>query len=137
MAALLDTGFLYATLNQRERQHSAVVEAARRVTEPVLLPTPVTTEVAYLLLRDLGASAVADFADSLATTSIMLLEPEAADYRRGAEVIRQYHDVPIDFVDALVVAIAERLNVSLILTLDQRHFRLFRPRHCDAFEILP
>ena len=29
------------------------------------------------------------------------------------------------------------LNVTLILTLDQRHFRLVRPNHIPAFEILP
>jgi predicted nucleic acid-binding protein len=37
----------------------------------------------------------------------------------------------------VLVAIAERLNITQVLTLDQRHFRLFRPQHCDAFDILP
>jgi predicted nucleic acid-binding protein len=137
MALLLDTGFLYALLNRAERQHAAVLRVAQTLTEPILLPTPVTTEVAYLLLRDLGPIAVADFAEQLATTSLVLTEPESADYARAAEVIRQYQDARIDFVDALIVALAERLGIVRILTLDQRHFRLFRPRHCPAFELLP
>jgi hypothetical protein len=32
---------------------------------------------------------------------------------------------------------SERLNISRILTVDQRHFRLIRPRHVAAFDILP
>lgn len=51
--------------------------------------------------------------------------------------MRQYADAKLDFVDAIIAAIAERLNITRILTLDQRDFRLIRPRHCEAFEILP
>jgi hypothetical protein len=39
--------------------------------------------------------------------------------------------------DATVVALAERLKVARVFTLDRRHFELFQPRHCAAFEILP
>lgn len=59
------------------------------------------------------------------------------DYRRAAEVMLQYEDADLDFVDALIVALAERLNITRLLTLDQRDFRLVRPRHCSAFELLP
>lgn len=63
--------------------------------------------------------------------------PLAQDYQRAAELIRQYADAQLDFVDAIIVAIAERLDITRILTLDQRDFRLVRPRHCATFEILP
>ena len=39
--------------------------------------------------------------------------------------------------DASVVALAERLNTDLIITLDRRHFNAVRPRHCLAFRLLP
>ena len=61
----------------------------------------------------------------------------AADYKRAAEILRKYDDANIDFVDAIVVAIDERLNVTKILTVDRRHFDIFKPRHCQAFAILP
>ena len=41
------------------------------------------------------------------------------------------------YVDASIVAIAERLNVTRIATLDQRHFRMMRPRHVDALTLPP
>jgi predicted nucleic acid-binding protein len=43
----------------------------------------------------------------------------------------------VDFVDATIAAVAERLNITRILTLDQRDFQIIRPKHSDYFEILP
>jgi hypothetical protein len=37
----------------------------------------------------------------------------------------------------LVVALAERLDVVEVATLDHRHFRIVRPRHAKAFTLLP
>ncbi len=137
MAALLDTGFVYAVINRTERQHEAATKIAREVREPMLLPTPVIVEVAFLLLRDIGPLAVADFVGGLATTDMQLVDPQVTDYERAAAILRQYNDAHIDLVDSLIVAIAERLDIDLILTLDQRHFRMFRPKHRVAFELLP
>ena len=137
MTALLDTGFVYAVINRTERQHEAATRIAREIREPMLLPTPVIIEVAFLLLRDIGPSAVADFVSDIGNADMILVDPQVSDYERAAAVLRQYNDAHIDLVDALIVAIAERMNVQLILTLDQRHFRMFRPKHCVAFDILP
>lgn len=137
MSQLLDTGFLYALLNHNESRHGDVVRASRTIHGPIYLPTVVTTEVAYLIQRDVGSDALASFIDILASNSFILVEPTIDDFKRAAEIIRQYADSKIDFVDAIVVSIAERLNIVRILTIDVRHFRLFKPRHCAAFEILP
>jgi predicted nucleic acid-binding protein len=97
---------------------------------------PAITEVAYLLARDIGNDAAADFISSLADTEL-ILAPLAEDYLRSAEILRQYADANLDFVDALIAATAERLNIKRLLTLDRRDFQLIRPRHCDGFELLP
>lgn len=137
MSQILDTGFLYALLNAKESQHQNVLHVSRGLKGDIYLPTVVTTEVAYLVQRDLGHKALAEFIDLLASETFVLLEPSTDDYQRAAQVVRQYADSQIDFVDATLVAVAERLNIVRILTLDARHFRLFRPKHCVAFEILP
>jgi len=68
----------------------------------------------------------------------MKLEPVTnADLQRALELMRQYADSNIGFVDASIVALAERLGIRRVLTLDRRHFGLIRPRHCPALEILP
>jgi uncharacterized protein len=97
---------------------------------------PAITEVAYLLARDIGTDAAA-FISSLADTELILEAPLAEDYLRSAEILRQYADANLDFVDALIAATAERLNIKRLLTLDRRDFQLIHPRHCDGFELLP
>lgn len=40
-------------------------------------------------------------------------------------------------VAAAVIAIAERLNVTTLATIDPTDFRVVKPADCDAFELVP
>jgi predicted nucleic acid-binding protein len=51
--------------------------------------------------------------------------------------MEDYADADLGFVDAAVTAIAERLAVTRIYTLDRRNFQLVKPAHVAAFEVLP
>lgn len=62
---------------------------------------------------------------------------EATDWLRMAELVAQYRDLPLGTVDASVVALAERLRVTEIATLDRRHFAVVQPSHAPSFEIVP
>ena len=59
-----------------------------------------------------------------------------ADLLRMRRLMAKYADLPMDFADASLVAVAERMDLRLILTLDH-HFGLYRPRHTRSFEVLP
>ena len=137
MAVLLDSGFLFASLNASESEHQATIRVLENIREPIVLPVPAITEVAYLLARDINNEAAADFIASLAATDLTLEIPRKEDYSRSAEILRQYADARLDFIDTMIVAIAERLNITRVLTLDRRDFQLIRPKHCSGFEILP
>ncbi|HLA43440.1 MAG TPA: hypothetical protein VJZ27_08405, partial [Aggregatilineales bacterium] len=60
-----------------------------------------------------------------------------SDYDRAAVLIKTYASTKIDLVDCVVTAIAERMNITRILTVDRRDFSILRPKHCPAFELLP
>jgi predicted nucleic acid-binding protein len=137
MAVLLDSGFLFASLNSSEAEHQSTIRVLENIREPIVLPVPAITEVAYLLARDISNEAAADFVASLAVTELTLETPLHEDYFRSAEILRQYADANLDFVDALIVAIAERRNIIRLLTLDRRDFQLVRPKHCASFDLLP
>jgi predicted nucleic acid-binding protein len=137
MSYIIDSGFLYARLNGKDFAHVAVSGVLLRESEPVYLPVPAITEVTFLLQRDLGQKAVWHFIESLNETNILLEAPTDSDYIRSAEILRKYKDQNIDFVDACIVAMAERLDIKTILTVDRRHFSIFKPKHCDSFELLP
>jgi predicted nucleic acid-binding protein len=49
----------------------------------------------------------------------------------------EYADLPLGATDACIVALAERLNVTELVTLDQRHFNIVRPRHVNTLTLIP
>jgi hypothetical protein len=60
-----------------------------------------------------------------------------SDWLRIAELVARYSDLPLGTVDGSVVAAAERLGVTQVVTFDHRHFTVVRPAHISALEILP
>ncbi|HMM81218.1 MAG TPA: PIN domain-containing protein [Pyrinomonadaceae bacterium] len=137
MTYLLDSGFLYSSIDTNDIYHNAVVAIARSIRGRVLFPTPAITETAYFLSKNVGLASTIDFLGRLSTSEFELVSPEPTDLLRSAEILRKYNDSNIDFVDACIAAMAERLNITRILTVDRRHFSMFRPTHCEAFELLP
>lgn len=131
-----DTGFVVALLNRTDNRHRDVT-AVYTQQQQILLPQTVLAEVAYLLGRNVGVTTVVALLQGLSISRFCLVALTEQDVVRVAEILAQYIDTRIDFVDASVMAVAERYLSTKILTLDQRDFRLFRPRHCDSFEIMP
>jgi uncharacterized protein len=54
-----------------------------------------------------------------------------------ADLVDTYADLPLGASDASVIAVAERLGVTTLATLDQRHLRVVRPHHVETFTLLP
>ena len=134
--SLIDTGFMFAVLDESDSHHKSCATAFETETN-TLLPEIVLPELAYLLLRRADYKKLNKFLLSIVAGDFVLVPTELQDLKRAAEILEKYADSRVDFVDCVIVAIAERLNIKQILTVDRRHFNLFRPRHCDAFEILP
>ena len=133
---IADTGFVVALANRSDAKHE-VVKAIYLQQKRILLPQTVLAEVAYLIGREAGVITVASFLKGLPMSRFSLLALLEEDVLRVAEILAQYADSRIDFVDASVMAVAERLNIVTVLTLDRRDFSLFRPRHCNSFVLVP
>lgn len=101
------------------------------------MPVLVITEVVYLLGTRLGPEAEIRFVGDLAAGNLLTEPVLASDWIRVAELTGAYRDLPLGAVDASVVATAERLGERQLMTLDRRHFSVVRPRHTEAFELLP
>jgi hypothetical protein len=137
MIALVDTSFLFALANPRDANHEACLETARQIEDRLVIPAMVLPEIAYLLDSRLGHGAMRRFVRQIAQPDWTLEMVTQDDMLRVRELLSQYADNRLDFVDATIVTVAERLNVRRILTLDRRHFRVIRPLHTSAFELLP
>ena len=135
--SLIDTGFLLAAMDASDQHHAECAKSYRLMAKDALLPDVVLPELAYLLKRELGVKALATLLRLVANGKFEIVRSMDLDFRRAAELIEQYDDINIDMVDAVIVALAERLKIGTVLTVDRRHFGMFKPTHCDAFEILP
>jgi hypothetical protein len=89
------------------------------------------------VVQRVGTGAELRFLRSIIANAFRVECPGPSDYARAADLVEQYANFPLGTVDALIVAIAERLEIKRLLTLDRRHFGAIRPLHCEAFEILP
>lgn len=134
--SVADTGFIVALLNQSDSRHQDVVPIYTH-QQSILIPQTVLAEVGYLLGRDAGTSTVIAFLKGFPKSRFRIIALTDSDLSRIADILTQYADSRIDFVDTSVMSVAERLSVATILTLDQRDFGLFRPQHCQNFELLP
>jgi predicted nucleic acid-binding protein len=61
------------------------------------------------------------------TGALTLAPLDEGDAPRMRELMEKYRDVPMDLADAALVRAAEREDLTRILTLDRRHFSVYRP----------
>jgi predicted nucleic acid-binding protein len=134
---VVDTGPIVALLNDRDDHHERCRDFLANHPGPLLLPTTVFTEVCMLAERRRGTRAELAFLADVRAGLFTLLESTSADLDRIAELVDTYADLPLGTVDASVIALAERLNLPAVATLDHRHFSIVRPRHTRALTLLP
>lgn len=133
--AVVDSGPLVAALDADDEDHERSLTVLRRPDLRFVIPSMVVAEVCYMAGTYLGSAAQAAFLRGLARYDVQV--PFAEDWPRIAALVEQYAGFPLGGTDASVVVLAERLDTDLVVTLDERHFRAVRPRHVEAFRLLP
>ena len=138
MTVLADTGGVYALLDRSDAWHQRVVGYWERHAGEIRLPEPILAEVCYLVGKNLGTRAENALVRAVADGEFTL-EPfvAAEDIPRVADLMHAYRDASIGFVDSAIVALAERVEATTLLTTDRRHFPLIRPRHLPALVLVP
>lgn len=126
MAVLADTGPLVALFDPRDPDHAAARALLAGVREPLVTTVPVLTEAFHLLdPGSRGASALREFATAGGVGVWFLSGP---GLERAFELMVRYADHPMDLADASLVAAAEALRTTRILTLDRTDFATYRAR---------
>jgi hypothetical protein len=131
-AVLVDTGPLVAFLHRRDLDHQRCV-TAWQTAGPFFTIWPVVTEAMHLLAFSRKAQ---DGLAELVERAVDVVPMDRADLPRIRTLMEKYADLPLDFADAGLVRIAERLRIGTIFTLD-RDFTVVRPRHVRRFRTVP
>lgn len=134
---LVDTGPIVAMINDRDDRHDQCKQLLERLDEQLLVPTTVATEACILLERRRGSHAEQLFLQDLRAGNFTLIESLSTDLDRVSDLVKQYSNLPLGTVDASVIALAERLRITTVVTLDKRDFGTVRPAHTQQLTLLP
>jgi predicted nucleic acid-binding protein len=144
----VDSGFAYALIDSDDKFHSKAWSILRQKQWDFRVPAEIFVEVSHRRIglafhhirKDDRKYRIDTFAENLTLlierTPFQIEQTSLADYRHVTQLLHQYADAGIDFVDAVVVALAERFATPYIMTIDERDFRRYIPSFTSHF-ILP
>lgn len=133
---LVDAGPLIALLFRGDSCHTACVSLFRQMNVPFFTTLPVITESMYFLQKYGGATGQAALWKMILRGDLLLEHTEMADLVRMDALMSKYADLPMDFADASLVALAERLSLNRIFTLDRADFSVYRLHDTKPFTLI-
>ena len=122
---LLDTGPLVAYLAAQDPAHEEIAAWFASYSGRLATTSAVITEAMHFVAASQqGPELVAEF---MAVTRTAIHGSErAVDLRAATALMRRYDNVPMDYADATLLLLADRLELEEIVTLDRRGFSAYR-----------
>jgi uncharacterized protein len=137
VTVVADTGALFALIDARDSWHGRVLEWWASNATPVIVPAVVLPELCWLLTTRISAVAETAFVRAVLDGEFTIEPLDAADTARAHALMTRYLDLPLGFVDAAVIATAERLHARAILTTDRRLFGVVTTRRKPRIALAP
>jgi hypothetical protein len=132
---IADTSGIIAFLDRDDQYHSLAVDIVRNYQ--IIIPITVLPEVDYLVTKYLGERVARTFLEDLKEGYFDYMNIELEQIEKITKLRKRYQDLPLGFVDASLVILAEYHQIKQILTLDRRHFNLIQSETVKYLEILP
>ena len=127
---VVDSGPLIALFDASDAHHQRALEFVRQSRVALISTMAVVTEAMYVLEESLPAQK--NLLSWIQAGGLVLTEPEASDFDRIITLLEKYADLPMDFTDAVVVALCERLGTRHVASVD-RDFAIYRYKGRTAF----
>ena len=125
-AAVVDSGPLLALFDRDDAHHNRVRQTLQSNRGLRLVSTwPVLTETSALLASRVSKDTEIEFLDWVAAGGVTIETLDNADLENMIGLLRKYRDLPFDFADTSVAALAESLGIDRILSVD-RDFDVYR-----------
>ena len=117
-----DTGAIVALIDRDDRHHAALRRAFEADPDAWVLPWAVLPEVDPIVASRLGPGVARAFRADVASGAYSVEWDGGADLARALDLDARFADLSPGLVDAVVMAMAERLGAHAIATLDLRDF---------------
>jgi predicted nucleic acid-binding protein len=133
---LTDAGPLVAIIDRDDADHAACAEALTGLRGPMVTSWPALTEAVYLLGSRAGWKGQEALLRLVGRGDVTVAELKREDVSRCRDLMGKYRSLPMDFADATLVVLAEKLKTRRVFTLDS-DFRVYRIGGRRAFEVVP
>jgi len=130
---LIDSGPLIALFDTSDIYHKSAIEFIKINRYPLVTTMASITETLYLL--DFNKNAQLDFLEWVYRGGVEIFPIGNDDMKRIKELMNKYRNVPMDFADACLVYVAERLKINEIVTID-KDFLIYRIGGRKKFKII-
>ena len=137
MALVLDTGVLYAALDENDADHAACAGLLGSTREQLVIPSPVLIELDYWVRKFASADAWLTFCEDVGGGAFVIYPLDTELLLTAARLQARYADLPLGLVDAAVFVTCEALGEPKVATLDHRDFGILRTDTGKALDIVP
>jgi hypothetical protein len=134
---LVDAGPLVALCDEADEHHDKCFDEALRLpVAPMLTTWPCFTEAMHLLGREGGFPFQEKRWQLHFKRKLLLHELSRQERLRCFELMEKYRDLPMDFADASLIAVAETRSLRKVFTID-RQLRIYRLEGGQSLEVVP
>ena len=120
---LVDSGPLIALFDRDDKFHLKIKEFIKNGNFKLITSSAVITEVSHML--DFNVNVQIHLLEWILAEGLVIHEINQEDIGRILELIRKYSDRPMDFADATLVVIAEKMSIRKIISIDS-DFDIYR-----------
>ena len=117
-----DTSAVVALIDADDRHHAVLRAAFEDRPLDWVLPWAILPEVDHIVASRLGLGVARAFRRDIAHGGFQVEWDDGTDVLRAVAIDEMYGDLSLGLVDAVVMAVAERLGAEAIATLDLRDF---------------
>ena len=130
MKGIADTGFLIAFLDRNDRYHPWAVSAAQRMDTPLLTCEAVLAETAF------HRESVAVVLEMISLGMLQLAFDCSSHLVSLSALAIRYSDRKPDLADLCLIRMSELYPKHIVLTIDERDFRVYRRNKRETIPIL-
>ncbi|OGL46742.1 MAG: pilus assembly protein [Candidatus Schekmanbacteria bacterium RBG_13_48_7] len=127
---LIDSGPLIALFDKDDRYHQQAINFIRKFEGELITNYAVITEVTHLL--DFSVRVQIDFLHWILSGGITPVDVLNEDLNRIVELTGKYLDLPMDFADASLIVLSERMKIKEVASID-KDFGIYRTRDKQRF----
>lgn len=122
MRIFLDTGFLIALSDERDKNHAMAKTSLKELVSGgarFVVARNVLIEYLDGVTKRIGKEKAIEELDNILNSKLLVIEPVTeSDWNKAIAYFRKYNDQQIDMTDCMSFAVMERLELKAVLTFD-------------------